>query len=104
VAELKYAPYRKWNRKEDSLSSFFIYCNTTRTHEHLRVMSSDMSEEEVLASDADNWEDWEDNEAGPMVSLFGPETFSTVDDVLQHDAKMHGFDLLAYRQQVGWVG
>jgi hypothetical protein len=49
------------------------------------------------------WEDWEDDERGPVKSLFADATFPAVEDALAYDAAHHGFDLRQYRKQVGCI-
>lgn len=47
-------------------------------------------------SDGADWLDVEpDEEQITFVSLFGPETFSSIDDLLRHCKANHGFDLAA---------
>ena len=49
---------------------------------------------------AETWEDWEDDEAGTVKSLFSDATFPTVEEALAFDAATHGCDLNQYRQKV----
>ncbi|KAJ3498524.1 hypothetical protein NLG97_g1053 [Lecanicillium saksenae] len=53
-------------------------------------------------SDAAEWLDVEpDEEQITFVSLFGTETFSSIDDLLAHSKTQHGFDLVATMNRLG---
>ena len=61
-------------------------------------------DEEENNGDVDNenaWEDWEDIETNLVKCLFSEETFTNVEDALQHDAEQNSFDLIQYCIQVG---
>ena len=62
--------------------------------------SNDSRSEQEFAVEDENWEDWEEDESDAVKSLFSSETFATVDEALDFDAKVNGFDLRKWREQV----
>lgn len=69
-----------------------------QTDSKLKMSSSSNSS----ASDGIDWLDIEpDEETITYVSFFGPETFSSLNLLLDHSKDSHGFDLRAVIQQLG---
>ena len=46
------------------------------------------------------WDDWQEDESEGYKSLFDESRFNSLEEVLQHDQKEHGFTLRQYRAQV----
>ena len=67
---------------------------------YLMSDSNDSRSEQEFAVEDENWEDWEEDESDAVKSLFSSETFATVDEALDFDAKVNGFDLRKWREQV----
>lgn len=60
------------------------------------------SESEVAPVEED-WDDWNEEELGehePTQSLFEDTRFPSPETCIEHDAKVHGFDLREYRRKV----
>lgn len=52
----------------------------------------------------ENWDDWDSDEGAGFKSLFNDARFESLEEVLEHDAAQHAFNLRQYRAQVGGGG